>query len=189
MLWSCPAKVESTYWPSGETCDMKPTRDCPTRMSVFQETMSSFRMDICFRIGTTAYRPLSFLGPSTSMPIVLPSAENEWQLAQVCRSCITTRLSGWLTSRRRQLMRYSEAGARGWMKFFSPSHGICRGGERDAPPGNRAVWSTVAEAGDRYGGMALYGVLLDCGPRGRVGCPSVRGRLFFSQWPRVVSWP
>ena len=45
--------------------------------------------------GTMAYSPLSLLGPSTSMPIVLPSVENEWQLAHVCRSCMTTRLSGW----------------------------------------------------------------------------------------------
>ena len=40
MFWPMPAKVERTYCPSGETCDMNPTRDFPTLMSLFQETMS-----------------------------------------------------------------------------------------------------------------------------------------------------
>ena len=105
MLWSGPAKVDRTYSPSGETCDMNPTRDCPTRRSEFQETVSWLRMDICFWTETIAYRPLSLPGPSTSMPMVLPSVENEWQLPHVCISWINNRLSGLAMSRRRQLMR------------------------------------------------------------------------------------
>jgi hypothetical protein len=36
--------------------------------------------------------PLSLAGPSTSMPMVLPSREKEWQLPQVGRPVITTLL-------------------------------------------------------------------------------------------------
>src|ERR1700690_766092 len=124
MFSSGPAKVDRTYCPSGETCDMKPTRDFPRLMSLFQETMSWLRIDMFSWMGTIAYRPLSFLGPSTSMPMVLPSVENEWQLAHVCRSCINNGLSGLPISRRRQLIRYSEVGASGCMKFLAPIDGI-----------------------------------------------------------------
>ena len=57
---------------------------------------------IFFATDVSAYRPLSFCGPSMSRPSVLPSAENEWQLAQVCRSVITTWLAGSATLRIRQ---------------------------------------------------------------------------------------
>src|SRR5579859_7465768 len=40
-------------------------------------------------MGINAYRPLSFCGPSTSMPRVLPSRARLWQLAHVGRPVIT----------------------------------------------------------------------------------------------------
>src|ERR1035437_1147643 len=66
--------------------DMKPTRIGPEGCSRkdFQVITSSFRMDICGLTALMAYRPLSFCGPSRSIPMVLPSAEKEWQLKQVC---------------------------------------------------------------------------------------------------------
>ena len=70
--------IVNTRLPSGETCDMNATRFeanwcCPVG---FQLTMSSLRMVICGRIGTSAYSPLSLRGPSISMPMVFPSSEN-----------------------------------------------------------------------------------------------------------------
>ena len=100
----------TTYWPSGETCDMKPKRFA-VGPSVFtgaapgnapQRMTSSLRMVISFWTLTSAYRPLSFCGPSMSSPSVLPSSAKEWQLAQVGRPCMMTLLCGSLTFRKRQ---------------------------------------------------------------------------------------
>ena len=59
-----------------------------------------------------------------SIPIVLPSREKEWQLAQVYMSFRTTRLSGLPMSRRRQLISGIALAARGLMIPFSVSEGI-----------------------------------------------------------------
>src|ERR1017187_3081970 len=50
--------------------DMKPTRIGPEGCSRkdFQVITSSFRMDICGLTALMAYRPLSFCGPSRSIP-------------------------------------------------------------------------------------------------------------------------
>ena len=70
------------------------------------------------------YSPLSFCGPSRSMPMVLPSREKEWQFAQVCRPSINSRLCGSPTLRRRQAISGTAAGARGLITPFSSSEGI-----------------------------------------------------------------
>jgi hypothetical protein len=59
-----------------------------------------------------------------SRPNVLPSPEKEWQLAQVCRSCITTWLLVSATLRIRQLINGIAAVASGLMNPFSSSDGI-----------------------------------------------------------------
>src|SRR6185312_8006901 len=92
-----------TYWPFGETCDMNPKRLTagselfPSRLSrnELHRITSWLRIVVSFDTGTSAYNPLSFFGPSMSSPSVLPSFENEWQLAHVGRFSITTRL--WLS--------------------------------------------------------------------------------------------
>ena len=68
--------------------------------------------------------PLSFLGPSRSMPIVRPSCETEWQLVQECSPCITTRLSVCARSRRRQAISGVNFLSSGMMTPFVPSEGI-----------------------------------------------------------------
>src|ERR1035438_3841809 len=97
------ASIEvTTYCPSGETCDMKPNlllAGSPEKDCHFNT--SSLRMDVSFLTGTRPYSPLSFAGPSTSNPSVLPSLEKEWQFAQVGRPCITILLLGSLTLRSR----------------------------------------------------------------------------------------
>ena len=50
-----------------------------------------------------------------SIPMVLPSREKEWQLAQVCMSFITTRLSDSPMLRSRHWISGIESGARGLM--------------------------------------------------------------------------
>ena len=75
-------------------------------------------------IGAIAYAPLSPSGPSTSMPSVRPSAENEWQLAQVGMSRSTTRLSRRETSRSRHAISGSACSASGLITFFSVRDGI-----------------------------------------------------------------
>src|ERR1035441_808629 len=87
--------VLTTYFPSGETCDMKATRRLPPNgpLNELHFTMSSIWMTVCGLTATMAYSPLSFCGPSTSNPRVLPSRENEWQLAQVGKPSINFRLS------------------------------------------------------------------------------------------------
>src|ERR1035441_1199051 len=88
--------VLTTYFPSGETCDMKATRKLPPKgpLNELHLMMSSLRMVVCGPTEPIAYSPLSFCGPSTSNPRVLPSRENEWQLAQVGNPSINFRLSG-----------------------------------------------------------------------------------------------
>ena len=89
-----------------------------------QAITSSLRMAICGWMETRAYNPLSFCGPSTSIPNVLPSRENEWQLAQVCRPSISTRLRGSATLRSRQAISGTALGARGLITPFATSEGI-----------------------------------------------------------------
>ena len=105
---------------------MKPTRTgLPDSVgNDGHETISSLRMVIRFSTGTIPYRPLSFCGPSMSRPSVLPSPENEWQLAQVCRSFITIWLLLSEILRIRQLISGIAAVASGLMNPFSSSDGI-----------------------------------------------------------------
>ena len=63
-------------------------------------------MEMCFSTGAIAYSPLSLLGPSRSIPMVFPSAENEWQFRQVGTSVSTVWLSGSRMSRSLQLIRW-----------------------------------------------------------------------------------
>ncbi len=49
-------------------------------------------MLLTFCSGIIAYSPLSFCGPSTSMPSVFPSRDTEWQLAHVGSPVITVLL-------------------------------------------------------------------------------------------------
>ena len=60
----------TTLLPSGDTCDMKATRNLPPSFprNVLQATTSSLRTVVWGRMDTRAYSPLSFSGPSTSMP-------------------------------------------------------------------------------------------------------------------------
>ena len=81
-------------------------------------------MDIRGSTVLMAYRPLSFCGPSRSIPRVLPSAEKEWQLAQVCMPSSTTLPRGSAISRSRQAISGMAAGASGLMTPFSDSEGI-----------------------------------------------------------------
>ena len=68
--------------------------------------MTSLLVIVMFLVtGTMAYKPLSLRGPSISSPSVLPSRENEWQLAQVGRFPITVRLCGSAMFRICHLMR------------------------------------------------------------------------------------
>ena len=86
---------------------------------------SSLRMDICGCDGAMAYRPLSFCGPSKSIPSVLPSREKEWQLAQVCmpvQQQPAARLADVAQPPGDQ--RHRRFGARGLMTPFSSSEGI-----------------------------------------------------------------
>ena len=96
----------TTYWPSGETCDMKPTRIC----------------EVSFPL--TERHSISFFGPSRSIPRVLPSRENEWQLAQVGMLSSNKRLSGSPTLRNLQAISGTAVGASGLMTPFSTSEGI-----------------------------------------------------------------
>jgi hypothetical protein len=73
---------------------------------------------------TIAYSPLSFWGPSISIPSALPSAEKEWQLAQVCSPSIITRLCVAPTSRSLQAISGMACGARGLITPFSFSEGM-----------------------------------------------------------------
>src|ERR1035441_6300992 len=96
----------TTYCPSGETCDMKPTRMSPVSLpsEVLHSITSLVEIDICGRMGTSVYMPLSFCGPSRSIPSVLPSREKEWQLAHVYMPVRSRRLRDSPTFRRRQLI-------------------------------------------------------------------------------------
>jgi hypothetical protein len=58
------------------------------------------------------------------MPIVLPSAENEWQLAHTGRFSITTRLRASATLRSLHETSGTASAARGLMTPFSSSDGI-----------------------------------------------------------------
>ena len=85
---------------------------------------SSLRIVISGFTGTTAYSPLSFCGPSRSIPIVLPSRENEWQFAHVCRPVISSRLCSSPTFRNRHAISGTAAAASGLITPFSSSDGI-----------------------------------------------------------------
>ena len=82
----CGLIVVTTYFPSGETWDMKPSRTWAPSLprKELHAITSSLRMAICGLMETSAYKPLSFCGPSRSSPSVLPSREKEWQFAHVC---------------------------------------------------------------------------------------------------------
>ena len=118
--------VVTTYRPSGETCDMKPIRSLPPSLprKVLHSMTFSLRIAAWGWIGKRAYRPLLFRGPSTSIPMVLPSRETEWQFVQEWRPVITTRLVVSATLRSRQAMSGMNFGSRGLMTPFSPSEGI-----------------------------------------------------------------
>src|SRR5512134_1979716 len=105
---------------------MKPTRigDAGRSRNESHEITSSLWMDIWGEIEAIAYMPLSFLGPSRSNPNVLPSRENEWQLAQVGRPSISRRLRGSATLRSLQATSGIALGGRGLMTPFSSSEGI-----------------------------------------------------------------
>ena len=60
-----------------------------------------------------AYVPLSLSGPSTSIPIVRPSFENEWQLAQVGSPVSSSRLADSPTFRSRHATSRTASGASG----------------------------------------------------------------------------
>ena len=61
----------TTYWPSGEICDMKPNRLLAFSSANELHRITSWsRMEVSFFTGTIPYRPLSFAGPSTSSPSV-----------------------------------------------------------------------------------------------------------------------
>src|SRR5271165_7313669 len=78
-----------------------------------QRTTFALVIVMFFDTDTIAYKLLSFLGPSKSSPSVLPSLENEWQLAQVTSFCITVRLCGYEMSRSFHLISGTANGGRG----------------------------------------------------------------------------
>jgi hypothetical protein len=80
----------------------------------------SLRIEVSFSSGTIAYSPLSFCGPSTSRPMVLPSVENEWQFAQVGKPAIRARLPGAPMSFSRQVMSLVADSGRGLITPRSP---------------------------------------------------------------------
>ncbi len=84
----------TTYFPSGETCDMKPNRCGVFSVNAAHLMTRSLLMELTFWSGSSAYNPLLLFGPSTSSPSVFPSRETEWQLAQVGRFCIMMVLLG-----------------------------------------------------------------------------------------------
>src|SRR5450759_4782458 len=94
--------VVTTYWPSGETCDMNPTRVLPSSLprAALHSITSWLRMGMFGEMDASVYMPLWFWGPSRSMPSVLPSREKEWQLAQVGIPSSSSRLFGSPTLRR-----------------------------------------------------------------------------------------
>src|ERR1039457_3153772 len=103
-----------TYFPSGDTCDMKPNRlGDPCSGNALQRITYSLLMELIFLMGISPYNALSFCGPSTSMPSVFPSREMEWQLAQVGRFSITVLLCGSDTYRIRHLILGSIESAKG----------------------------------------------------------------------------
>ena len=105
---------------------MKPTRSLPPSFprNVLQATTSSLRTVVWGRMDTRAYSPLSFSGPSTSMPSVLPSRETEWQLAQLWMPSINRWLLLSPTLRRRQAISGIALAASGLITPFSVSAGI-----------------------------------------------------------------
>ena len=84
----------------------------------------SGRMDISGAMGAMTYVPLSFSGPSKSIPKVLPSLEKEWQLAQVWRPVSSSRLLDSPTFRSRQATSGNAPVGRGLITPFSSSEGI-----------------------------------------------------------------
>src|SRR5664279_624507 len=80
-----------------------------------QRTTSVLLIFICFDTDTIAYKLLSFLGPSKSSPSVLPSLENEWQLAQVTSFSITVLLCVSAMFRNFHLIKGTANGGRGWI--------------------------------------------------------------------------
>src|ERR1039458_2664710 len=87
----------TTYFPLGETCDMKPKRCGVFSVKSLHLTTYSLLMELTFWRGSRAHSALLLLGPSTSSPSVFPSRETEWQLAQVGNFCMTVLL--WSSSR------------------------------------------------------------------------------------------
>ena len=81
-------------------------------------------MDIFGLTSASAYRPLSFCGPSMSMPSVLPSSEKEWQLAQVGIPVSTTRLRASPIFRTLHWISGMASCASGLMTPFSVADGI-----------------------------------------------------------------
>ena len=122
-------------------------------------------MDICGLMETSAYSPLSFAGPSRSIPSVLPSRENEWQLAQVCIPVRSSRLLGSAMLRSRQATRGSRLGASGLITPFCSlrghqrdvaeedrrAHRILRGLNHHRAAGDGVVKMSVPESGDGDG--------------------------------------
>src|ERR1039457_6690772 len=132
--------VVTTRRPSGEIWDMNPTRRVPPSFprKVLHSTTFSSRTVMRGDTGTMAYNPLSLRGPSRSIPMVFPSREKEWQLAQLWIPVMTTRLAGSETWRTHRVLGRPE-------DHLAPRHGLPIG----------------MVPGDPNGGRARYGVLLD----------------------------
>src|SRR5271157_2258610 len=138
----------TTYWPSGEICDMKPNRLLAFSSAKELHRITYWlRMEVSALTGTMPYRPLSFPGPSTSSPIVFPSRENEWQLAQVGKPSIISLLLTSEMYRRRHAMKGIASVGRGMMTPFWPTgtdiNGTSRK-KRGAPTGSVEVWNATS---------------------------------------------
>ena len=73
---------------------MNPNRFCArSSLNALQWITYSLLIVLTGFTGISAYSPLSFCGPSTSMPSVFPSRDSEWQFAHVGSPVITVLLS------------------------------------------------------------------------------------------------
>jgi hypothetical protein len=98
-------------------------------LNLFQENTSSVSIMVFLDSGVIAYAPLSPVGPSMSMPSVLPSFEKEWQFPQVGIAFKTTLLEGFERSLSRHCIKGNACAARGLMMpstFFEGIKGTSR---------------------------------------------------------------
>ena len=182
---------------------MKPTRSLPPSLPAERAPVDHVLVAdrrAAAGSGTSAYRPLSFCGPSRSMPSVLPSREKEWQLAQVCRPSISRRLWGSADVAQPPGDQRHGVGAerlddallrlRGHQRHVAVEDGradrVRRGPDRRPGRATRPAAATCRVAGDREDGGAAGRSPLDRLPGRGVRLPGVRRGLLRRERGKLV---